>query len=90
MSLLGGGFESHSVRLDLHPLPLKEYLRQNLRETTVPSYLTRLKVLSKLGNLNEPNRMKTLICTYPVSEGRKGLLAHAYDYYVQWKDLTIF
>jgi integrase len=47
-----------------------------------------LKVLGKLGNLNDPNRMKTLICTYPVSEGRKGLLADAYDYYVQWKGLT--
>jgi integrase len=73
--------------LDLHPLPLEEYLKQNLRETTVPSYLKRLKVLGKLGNLNEPNRMKTLICPYPVSEGRKTLLADAYNYYVQWKGL---
>jgi integrase len=32
--------------------------------------------------------MKTLICTYQVSEARKELLADAYDYYVQFKGLA--
>lgn len=45
-------------------------------------------MLSKLGNLNEPERIKTLICTYPVSEARKQLLTDAYDYYVRYRGLS--
>ncbi len=42
----------------------------------------------KLGDINNPDRIKTLICTYNVSETRKELLTNAYDYYVQFKGLT--
>ncbi len=70
------------------PYTLYDFLSTKIRGSTVPSYLKRLRVLSKLGDLNEPLRMKTLICTYQVSEARKGLLSDAYDYYVQYKGLT--
>jgi len=65
-----------------------EYLRGRVRETTAESYCTRLKVLSKLGNLDNPEKMKTLICTYPVSEARKELLTNAYDYYGRFKKMS--
>ena len=43
-------------------------------------YLKRLRILSKLGDLNDLPRIKSLICTYPASEAYKKLLAQAYDY----------
>jgi integrase len=45
-------------------------------------------MLGKIGNLNNPDQMKTLICTYPSSEAYKQLLTNAYDYYVQYSGLT--
>jgi integrase len=65
-----------------------EYLRGRVRETTAESYCTRIKVLSKLGNLDNPEKMKTLICTYSVSEARKELLTNAYDYYLKFRELA--
>jgi integrase len=60
---------------------------QNVREITAKSYMKRLRQLGKLGDLDNPERMKTLICTYPASESRKELLADAYDYYVKFENL---
>jgi integrase len=38
--------------------------------------------------LDNPEKMKTLICTYSVSEARKELLTNAYDYYLKYRGLT--
>ena len=38
--------------------------------------------------MDNPEKIKTLICTYPVSEARKELLTNAYDYYVKFRKLT--
>jgi integrase len=81
----------------LNPLPFElkginiaefqKFLLLHVREVTAHSYCKRLKVLMKLGDVNNPDRIKTLICTYNVSETRKELLTNAYDYYVQFKGL---
>jgi hypothetical protein len=86
-SPLGQGFQSHPRTFSCAP-EYFEYLRGRVRETTAKSYCTRIKVLSKLGNLDNPEKMKPLICTYPVSEARKELLTNAYDYYVKFKKLN--
>jgi integrase len=58
-----------------------------VKQVTAERYIRRLRQLSKLGNLNNPDQIKTLICTSPVSEATKELMTNAYDYYVQWKGL---
>jgi integrase len=63
-------------------------LRENIREVTAKTYLKRLKILGKLGDLDDPQRIKSLICTYPASEAYKELLSHAYDYYVKFHGLS--
>jgi integrase len=76
------------------PAPLRalsgyvEYLSSRIRQTTIPSYCKRLRQLSKLGNLDNPEKIKTIICTSQVSEARKELLTDSYDYYVQWRSLS--
>jgi integrase len=80
-------FESHPLHSYVNPT-LYEFLLHNLREVTAQTYIKRLKLLAKLGDLDNPERIKTLICTYQVSESRKELLASAYDYYVRYKGLT--
>ena len=50
--------------------------------------MKRIKPLSKLGDLNDTERIKTLICTSQVSEAYKQLLTDAYEYYVQYRGLT--
>jgi integrase len=44
--------------------------------------------LSKIADIEDPERIKGLICSYPSSEARKELLSNAYDYYCQLKGLT--
>ncbi|MFB3889882.1 MAG: tyrosine-type recombinase/integrase [Candidatus Bathyarchaeia archaeon] len=61
-----------------------EYLKQHVREVTAHGYLRKIKRLSKLGNIDDPARMKVLICTHPSSEANKDLLTNAYDYYVKF------
>jgi integrase len=58
-----------------------------MREVTARSCIKRLRFLAKLGDLDDPEKIKTLICTHSVSEARKELLAYAYDYYVQYRGL---
>jgi integrase len=58
-----------------------------MREVTAKSYIKRIKFLSRLGDIEDTERIKTLICTHSVSEGRKELLAYAYDYYCQFRGL---
>ena len=42
-------------------------------------------MLSKIGDIEDPERIKGLICSYPASEARKELLSNAYDYYCEFK-----
>jgi integrase len=88
----GGSLQSCSIWVQLpSPAPTEAYiyfLRQHLREVTVPNYLKRLGRLSKIGNLDKPEQIKNIICTYQSTESYKELLAHSYDYYVKFKGLT--
>ncbi len=45
-------------------------------------------MLSKIGNLNNTEKMKNLICTYQSSEAYKELLTNAYDYFVKFNGLS--
>jgi hypothetical protein len=65
-----------------------KYLRQNIRECTVETYVKRLQRLSKIGNLDSPEQIKNLICTYQSTESYKELLTNAYDYWVKFKGLA--
>jgi integrase len=60
------------------------FLKQNIREETAVTYVKRLQLLSKVGNLDDPERIKNLICTYQSTESFKELLTNAYDYYVRF------
>ena len=64
------------------------YLKQNIREVTAITYVKRLRLLNKIGNLNETEKIKNIICSYGCTESFKELLANAYDYYVRYKGLT--
>jgi integrase len=44
--------------------------------------------LSKVGNVDNTEQIKNLICTYQCTESFKELLTNAYDYYVQFKGLS--
>jgi integrase len=65
-----------------------DYLRQHIRTVTVKSYIDRLILLSKIGNLGNPENIKNIICTYNCSEAFKELMTNAYNYYVLYKGLT--
>lgn len=41
-----------------------------------------------VGDLDKPENIKNIICTYDCSEAYKKLLSNAYDYYVAWKGLS--
>ncbi len=41
-----------------------------------------------MGDIDNPEEIKRLICTAKVSEARKGLYTNAYDYYVQFRGLS--
>jgi len=66
----------------------REYLLGYVKQSTANGYVKMLKVLSKLGDLDNPKQIRTLICTSQVSEGRKELLANAYNYWVKYRGLT--
>jgi integrase len=70
------------------PCSFLEFLKQNVKEVTAKGYLKKVKRLSKLGNIDDPARIKTLICTHPSSEANKDLLTSAYDYYVKFLGKT--
>jgi len=65
----------------------EKYLQGRVRKATAEGYRKILHVLHKIGNLNNPEKMRTIICSAPVSEGRKELYANAYDYYCKHKKL---
>jgi integrase len=95
------GFESHTPRQHLNimlvELKSKEivesedffcFLLESIRQCTAKTYVKRLKLLAKIGNLDSPERIKNLICTYQCSESFKELLTNAYDYYVRYRGLS--
>jgi integrase len=82
------GFKSHTPRQCVNTLLFENYLKEHVREVTAKTYVKRLKILSKLGDLDDTDRIKTLICTYSCTESFKELLANAYDYYVKYRGLS--
>jgi len=69
----------------LNPLSFLDYLRTHVRLVTALSYIKRIKSLSKITDINDPVKVKNVICSYPCKNSRKQLLADAYDYYVKYK-----
>jgi integrase len=59
-----------------------------MRQVTAETYLKRLNILGKLADLNDVDKIKTLICQYPRTESYKELLTCAYDYYVRFNNLS--
>ena len=55
---------------------------------TAYTYIKRLRLLSKIGDLDNPENIKSIICTYQCTESFKELLANSYDYYVRYKGLV--
>jgi integrase len=66
----------------------EEWLLGHVRDVTAKTYVKRIRLLSKIGDIEKPEKTKTIICTSSVSEARKQLLADAYDYYVQYRGLS--
>jgi integrase len=90
----GGSLQSCSIwvqfpspALLLEHIDFLNYLRQNIREVTASAYIERLKRLSRVGNLDNPEQIKNIICTYQASEAYKQLLVNAYDYWVKYRCL---
>lgn len=87
--------KSHGVRIP-PPAPCREHPHNNLenyllgyiRAVTAKTYLRRLRMLGCLADLDDTDRIKTLICTYQSSESFKELLANAYNYYVAYRGLS--
>ena len=52
---------------------------------TAQSYAKRIRVLSKIADIENPEKIRSVICGYPVSEARKELLVNAYNYYCEFK-----
>ena len=82
------GFKSHIPRHFLNT-PFYEFMKHSLREVTVKTYIKRLELLGKLGNINDVNRMKTLMCKYQATESFKELLTNSYDYYVRFHGYSL-
>ena len=88
MSPLVHRFKSLPARHVVNPVPFELWLREYVREVTAKSYAKMIGQLSRLGDIDNPEKIRTLICTHQVSEGRKELLANAYDYFVHYNGLT--
>jgi integrase len=50
--------------------------------------MKRLQLLSKVGNLENTEQIKNIICTYQCTESFKELLTNSYEYYVQYRKLS--
>ena len=61
------------------------FLRGKVRAVTAQSYCKRVRLLAKLGDIEQPDKIRSIICAYPVSEARKELLTNAYYYYCEFK-----
>lgn len=57
-----------------------------MRKAPARGYRKIVHVLHKLGDLEDPKKMRPTICTAPVSEARKELYANAYEYYCKFKE----
>lgn len=65
----------------------QKYPQGRVRKATAKGYRKIMHVLRKIGNSDNPEKMRTIICSLSVSEGRKELYANAYDYYYKHKEL---
>jgi hypothetical protein len=89
ISPLGVRCKSHPARYDLNPPPFQNWLTQgSTREVTAESYAKRVRLLGKFADVENPEKVRAVICAYPVSEARKQLLAHAYSRYCEFKGYT--
>jgi len=86
-SPFGMGFKSHPARICLYSAPFEMWLCERVKRATAKGYAKMVRLLSKIGDIEETSKIRTLICTSQVSEARKQLLAQAYDYYCQYKGL---
>jgi len=71
----------------VNPHNFENFLLGKIRQVTAKTYVKRLKLLGAIADLDDADRMKTLICTYQASESYKELLANAYDHYVGFRGL---
>jgi hypothetical protein len=60
----------------------------HVRKVTAIEYEETIRRIGKLVDINDAEKVRTVICTSSVSEGRKELLANAYDHYCNFKGLT--
>ncbi len=54
-----------------HLEEFEKYLQGRVRKATARGYRKIVHVLRKLGDLDDPGKIRTIICTAPVSEARK-------------------
>lgn len=83
--------KERAYRLTLYPpnlLDYEAYLLGKIKTVTAHTYIRRLGRIGKIADLDDPAKIKTLICTWQASEAYKELLTNAYDYYVAMKGLT--
>jgi integrase len=66
----------------------EEYLLEKVRKSTAAGYSKTIKRLSNLADIDNTQKITTLICTSSVSEGRKQLLCNAYEHYCNYKGLS--
>ena len=60
----------------------------HIKAVTAKTYLKRIKRLSAIIDLDNVERVRTIICTYQSTESYKMLLTNAYDYYVRYSGLS--
>jgi integrase len=75
-------------RVGFEPTAYHDYLLQHIREVTAKTYVKRLSRMSRVGNLDNTEQIKNLICTFQSTEAYKELLTNAYDHYVRFKGLS--
>jgi integrase len=64
------------------------YCQQYVRAVTVKGIIKKLRTLNRIGDLENPEQIKTLICTSQVSESMKQLSSDAYDHYAKFRGIS--
>jgi integrase len=59
-----------------------------VRKSTAKEYIKTIRRFSNLADIDNTEKITTLICTSSVSEGRKQLLCNAYEHYCNFKGLS--
>jgi hypothetical protein len=68
-------------------IDFQKYLQQHIRAAMVEAYSEGVKRLGRIGNLDNPEQIKNIICTYQASESYKELPTNAYNYWVKFRGL---